>query len=137
MGSGQQCRSRHRCVGCGRRDVGCRALSFRSGVMAFAYVVSAEIADAATADAWVAWLRDDHLAKVLRGGAQRAEVLELSQPGAIPRRFEVRYRFASAEAFAAYERDFAPGLRAEGLARFPARQGVRLSRATASVVFEA
>jgi hypothetical protein len=95
-----------------------------------AYTVAVTFTDAAMAEEWLTWLRGGHIADVLAGGATAAEFVELDGPG---RAFEVRYRFPSREAFAAYERDHAPRLRAEGLQRFPPERGVTYRR-TAGVV---
>lgn len=65
--------------------------------------------------ALVAWLRDAHVGHVCDAGADDAEIVILDGDASAPA-VEVRYRFASREAFAAYERDHAPRLRAEGLA---------------------
>ncbi len=97
--------------------------------MNFSYTVLGEFEDAAVAAEWVAWLQQGHLADVIRGGALEAVLVRLS-----PLRFEVRYRFADAAAFAVYERDFAPQLRAEGLAKFPATRGVKMSRSTGEIL---
>lgn len=97
--------------------------------MSFSYTVTGEFDDAAVAAEWIAWLQHGHLDDVLEGGALEAELVQLS-----PLKFEVRYRFASAESFAAYERDFAPKLRAEGLSRFPPSRGVRMARATGQIL---
>lgn len=94
--------------------------------MTLLYTVAATFDDAAVAEEWVAWLRDGHLAEVIAGGATEAEVVRLDAEG--PARLEARYRFPSREAFARYEREHAPRLRAEGMARFPAERGVRLAR---------
>jgi len=98
----------------------------------FVYSVAAEFDDPSTAHEWIAWLRDGHLAEVVAAGAIDAEVVLLDPPpgtpGSVGARCEVRYRFADREAFAAYERDHAPRLRADGMARFPADRGVRLTR---------
>ena len=99
--------------------------------MTVAYTVTATFADAAVADEWLAWLTGGHLAEVLTGGATDAEVIE--QDGS-PRSFEVRYHFPSREAFAAYERDHAPRLRAEGLRLFPPERGVSYRRSVGVVV---
>jgi hypothetical protein len=45
----------------------------------------------------------------------------------------VRYHFPSREAFAAYERDHAPRLRADGLRRFPPERGVSYRRSVGVV----
>ena len=97
--------------------------------MSFAYTVRGEFDDSAVAAQWVAWLQHGHLAEVLACGAQEAVLVQLT-----PLAFEVRYRFADAAAFATYERDFAPKLRAEGLAKFPASRGARMSRSTGEIL---
>ena len=61
-------------------------------------------------------------------GAVSAEVVEHDGGG-----FEARYTFASREAFAAYERDHAPRLRAEGLALFGPDKGVSYRRTLGTV----
>jgi hypothetical protein len=76
-------------------------------------------------DEIVAWLTDDHAGDVVRAGAIDASVVRLD---ADPLAVEVRYRFASREAFAAYEAGPALVLRAEGRERFGPERGVRMSR---------
>jgi hypothetical protein len=98
-----------------------------------AYTVAATFADAALAEAWLRWLRDGHIAAVLDGGASRAEVVALDEPA---HSYEVRYRFPSREAFARYERDHAPRLRAEGLWLFPPERGVSYRRSVGIVCDE-
>jgi hypothetical protein len=90
-----------------------------------AYTVAVTFTDAALAEEWLRWLRGGHIADVLAGGATAAEIVAVDGP---ERSFEVRYRFPSREAFAAYERDHAPRLRAEGLQRFPVERGVSYRR---------
>jgi hypothetical protein len=97
------------------------------------YTVTAEVAAAGTLDAWLAWL-PAHVQAVLAAGAQAAELSRLD--GGPPFRAQVRYRFADRDAFAAYERDHAPRLRAEGLAAFPPSRGLTLSRTLAEVVLD-
>jgi Domain of unknown function (DUF4286) len=97
------------------------------------YTVHATFTDASVAREWVAWLRDGHLADVMRGGALDACVVRLDGE---PLTFEVRYRFASRESFARYEREFAPSLRAEGLEKFPASRGVSYRRTVGVVEVE-
>jgi hypothetical protein len=99
---------------------------------AVAYTVAATFADAAVAQEWLRWLEGGHLADVLGGGAIDAEVVELDAPGG--RSFEVRYHFPSPVAFAGYERDHAPRLRAEGLKLFPPERGVSYRRAVGTVI---
>ncbi len=93
----------------------------------FAYTVRCEFDDPAVAQKWLRWLESEHLADVCAAGALGAEVIRLDGK---PVCCEVRYRFASREAFAAYERDHAPRLRAEGLKRFPPELGLRYTRTT-------
>jgi hypothetical protein len=69
------------------------------------------------------WLLDGHAAEVIAAGAERAELARFDDA---PLAVEVRYRFADRDAFASYERDHAPRLRAEGRALFP--DGVRFER---------
>lgn len=108
--------------------------------MLFTYTVLGRFDDAAVAQEWVEWLRDEHLAEVIDGGALDAEVVELDAPKTQPelagRQFEVHYHFESREAFQEYERDFAPALRAKGLERFPVSRGVTLERRMGAVVVE-
>jgi hypothetical protein len=95
------------------------------------YSVFATFADPALADQWLRWLAAGHVAQVLAAGATGAEVVELDGP---QRSFEVRYHFPSREALAAYERDHAPALRAEGLRLFPVERGVTYRRAVGTVL---
>jgi hypothetical protein len=97
----------------------------------FAYTVACTFHDAETAEEWIAWLRDEHLAEVCAAGALDAEVVRFDS---MPVRCEVRYHFASREDFARYERDYAPRLRAEGLKRFPPERGLKYERSTGEVV---
>lgn len=101
---------------------------------AFHYCVQATFTDERVANEWLAWLRDGHIADVMRGGALDAEIIKIDGEALT---YEVHYHFASREAFAAYERDFAPALRAEGLAKFPTSRGVSYRRATGEVSWRA
>jgi hypothetical protein len=112
-----------------------------------AYTVTAEFDDVSVAEHWIRWLRDEHLAEVLAGGALDAEVIRFDRDDAgVTRsdpassevaswsvRCEVRYHFASRAAFGDYERDHAPALRAKGLARFPTTRGIRYQRSLGEV----
>jgi hypothetical protein len=102
--------------------------------MAFTYTVIGDFDDAAVAGEWIDWLRNGHLKAVLDGGALSAELVRLEPTAAAPLRLEVRYRFADRAAFERYERDVAPALRADGLARFPPSRGVRLTRVLGEVL---
>ena len=69
-----------------------------------AYTVGCTFTDPAVAEAWLAWLRDGHLADVCAAGALDAEAVRVDGPSGEVR-CEARYRFASRRAFEAYERD--------------------------------
>lgn len=97
-----------------------------------AYTVMATLPDANTAQEWLAWLRSEHIADVLAGGATAAEIITLDQPALT---YEVCYRFSSREAFDHYEREVASRLRAEGLKRFPPEKGIKYHR-TVGVVLD-
>lgn len=77
------------------------------------------------------WLLDGHFADVIAAGALSARLTRFDDA---PLTLEATYRFASREAFAAYERDHAPRLRAEGRALFP--EGVRFERRLGEVLGE-
>lgn len=88
--------------------------------MTFSYVVRISFLARAPMEGFLVWLRDRHLADVCAAGASSAELVRLDGEGFV---LEARYRFPSREAFARYERDEAPRLRAEGLAEI-ARLGL-------------
>ncbi|MCA9524776.1 MAG: DUF4286 family protein [Myxococcales bacterium] len=88
------------------------------------YAVTATVPEALV-EAYVAWLLGGHVQAVVAGGAEQAWVTRLG-----PDQVESRYLFASPEALAAYERDVAPGLRADGVARFVEPHGVTFRRAS-------
>jgi Domain of unknown function (DUF4286) len=97
----------------------------------FAYTVVVSFTDPAVAEEWLGWLNAGHVAEVLAGGATRAEIIALDGK---PLSFEVRYHFPSREAFARYESDHAPRLRAEGVEKFPAERGVSYRRSIGNVL---
>lgn len=98
-----------------------------------AYTVSCTFNDKAVAEEWIAWLREEHLAEVCAAapGILDAEVIRCD---GTPVRCEVRYHFASRQAFALYEKNHAPRLRAEGLKRFPPERGLKYERTLGEVV---
>lgn len=101
-----------------------------------AYVVTARFDDRQTAEQWVAWLKHEHVAQVCAAGALDAEVINFDlASGEAGARCEVRYHFASREAYAQYERDHAPRLRALGLERFPPQRGIKYGRRLGEVRF--
>ena len=89
------------------------------------YRVTATIPDEALVGEYLRWLIEGHLEAVIAGGAYQASLLQ--RVDADPAEIESVYRFASEEDFATYEKDFAPALRAEGLARF-GESGISFSR---------
>ena len=91
-----------------------------------AYTVEVTFADTSLVESWLAWLHGGHLAQVIAGGAVDAELIEVDSPQG--RAFEVRYHFASREAFDHYEREHAPRLRGEGLRMFPPEKGISYRR---------
>jgi|JI10StandDraft_1071094.scaffolds.fasta_scaffold405235_3 hypothetical protein len=88
------------------------------------YAVTATV-PAGVVEAYLAWLLGGHVAAVLAGGAEQAWVTRLE--GDTPR-IESRYRFAHRAALDHYLTHTAPGLRAEGIARFVEPYGVVFTR---------
>ncbi len=98
------------------------------------YTVDCTFSEAAVAEEWIAWLRDEHLAEVVAAGALDAEVVRLDRKeGEAGCRCEVRYHFDSREAFQKYEKEHAPSLRAAGLKRFPPERGLVYQRSVGEV----
>ncbi|HEY8079723.1 MAG TPA: hypothetical protein VIF62_36585, partial [Labilithrix sp.] len=77
------------------------------------------------------WLRERHIADVCASGAESGELVVLDASTVL-----VRYRFASREAFTAYERDHAPRLRAEGIAQLAGAPAL-FTRTTGEIVYAA
>lgn len=98
-----------------------------------AYTVTATLPDERTLAAYLDWLRSGHVQAVLAAGALEARIVQLIEP-ARPLRVQTRYVFASRAAFEAYERERAPALRAEGLARFGPAAGVAFTRELGEIV---
>jgi hypothetical protein len=94
------------------------------------YTVAVSFTNPQLVDPWLKWLREGHIAAVLTGGATDAEIVLLDSPA---HSYEIRYRFSSRGAFALYERDHAPRLRAEGLQLFPPEKGVVYRRSVGVV----
>jgi hypothetical protein len=93
------------------------------------YEVRAMMSDARTADEWLSWMRDKHLADVVTAGARRGRVVRLDDS---PLSFAAQYEFADRAVFERYLQDHAPRLRAEGLARFGDR--VQYKRSSGDIV---
>ena len=99
-----------------------------SHVTAFRYAVLSKSDDETVRDAYLSWLEDGHLAEVVKAGALSGEILRHDDPLVV----EAVYWFASRAAFADYERDHAPRLRAESRERFPT--GLAFTRSAATRV---
>jgi hypothetical protein len=98
--------------------------------MRIAYTVAVTFPNMGLAEDWLTWLKTGHIADVLAGGAMDAEILEMEGPNPS---YEVRYHFPSRETFTTYDKDHAPRLRAEGLARFPVDKGITYRRSVGVV----
>jgi hypothetical protein len=100
----------------------------RRGCMPFVYRVTATFINRVVADEWLEWLNGRHVADCLAaGGALDAEVIAVDGESLT---YEVCYRYPSRHAFAVYERDHAPRLRADGMRLFPVERGVTYRRST-------
>ena len=103
--------------------------------MIYSYVVRIAIDDARVFDAYVDWLRDQHVGDVCASGARDADLLVMDGRQGEPLVVEAHYRFVSRDAYEKYEREQAPRLRAQGLNELqrlgvePGR-GVTIQRAT-------
>ena len=95
-----------------------------------AYTVVCRIGDPVKAEKWLSWLTGGHIAEVIEGGAESAQVVRLDGE----RTFEVRYIFPGRAAYDRYIADSAPRLRAEGLKLFPPDEGFSYSRTVGTVV---
>lgn len=99
--------------------------------MTFRYTVSATFEHDEVAREWLEWLACRHCAEVRDGGARTAEVVAIDGDAIT---FEVRYDFPSRDMFETYEQEHAPGLRAEGLDRFPTERGITYARTSGEIV---
>ena len=98
----------------------------------FSYTVRCSISNAQVAEAWLDWLKEEHIQDVLDAGAIAAEVFKMGDESV----FEIRYRFLSKTDFEKYESQHAPRLRQEGLSKFPLELGLSYSRSTAERIGE-
>lgn len=92
--------------------------------MSVLYEVTASVSDPAVAEEWVRWMRDGHIADVVRAGATSGRLLRVEEGQG---EFVAQYEFASRATLEGYFREHAPRLRAEGAGRFPPEK-VRLTR---------
>ena len=96
--------------------------------MSLAYTVTARFEDLDVAEEFVHWLRHGHMQDVMKGGADRAEVVRWSEPQEEQHTVTVRYRFPDRSTFDEYLDAHAPILQEEGAERFPTSRGVTFSR---------
>lgn len=94
------------------------------------YSVIASLPDAATRDAYIAWLKDGHVDQVIDAGAAHGLICVLDDAPGVEGNVRVmtQYVFPTREAFRDYEQHHAPRLRADGLARFGPDRGVIMER---------
>lgn len=97
------------------------------------YMVTATFSDASLKDEYLTWLTDGHVQAVIAGGAREGSVEVLDGGEDTPLRIRSRYVFADEAAFAHYETEVAPALRADGVGRFGGERGVTYSRETARI----
>lgn len=94
----------------------------------FLYFVRSSFTNADVRAEFIAWLRDGHLADVVRAGALDAELVEFEPAAGGIGDVESRYHFASRGAFERYAAGPAVALRAEGAAKFPPTRGIVMQR---------
>lgn len=100
-----------------------------------AYTVWARFDDPVARAEFGAWLRQEHIGRVIDAGAAEADLLEHPATQADPGgAIEVRYLFASVQALADYLEHRMPTLRGETLKRFGHVPGIRYERVDARVV---
>lgn len=99
-----------------------------------AYTVICQIQNPSRAEQWVRWLEEEHIQDVLNAGAAKAELVQMLSRPHEPLQFEVRYQFATQEAYETYIKDHAPALREEGLKRFPVEDGFTYSRTVGKII---
>lgn len=97
--------------------------------MKIAYTVTCHILYRSKAEEWLEWLKNGHVAEVLKGGAESASIVAHDDG----KTFEVRYIFPDQAAFDLYESEHAFALRQEGLQKFPPADGFTYSRNVGTV----
>ena len=100
------------------------------------YSVICKIDFETLAQDWLDWLNDDHIEKVIKGGASSAQIIKLDkasddQPYVI---YEIRYLFDNREAFDNYIENHATQLRLEGLEIFPPTDGFHYERKSGEII---
>ena len=102
--------------------------------MDYRYTVKATFQSSDIAQEWVRWLKNGHCEDVLKSGASTVELVALDSE---EKAFEVRYIFATRDAFVSYEAKHAARLRQEGLELFPVERGITYARTTGLVIYRA
>lgn len=99
------------------------------------YQVIATLPDESTAREYVAWLEAGHVDQVIAGGAHSGVIVRLDREGvALARpRVMTQYVFSTRAAFDRYVAEHAPGLRADGLKRFPPERGIVFERVAGEI----
>jgi hypothetical protein len=108
-------------------------------VSLFSYVVRCAFEAPEPMESFLSWLVRRHVGDVCAAGADDAEIVRLDPTDAMPYAIEIRYHFASREAFTRYEQEQAPRLRAEGLAEaarllLSPGKGITMTRTTGESV---
>ncbi len=98
------------------------------------YAVTATLPDEATLEEYIAWLEDGHVDAVVEAGARSGMIVRILNGPGEPLEVETQYVFATRELFDRYKRESAPGLRAEGLEKFPPERGVRFRRRLGEII---
>lgn len=97
------------------------------------YMVIATLPDVETEGEYVSWLEDGHVDAVVGHGAHTAMIVRL-EPAAGRPRVMTQYIFTTRAVFDRYVSEFAPALRAEGLARFGPERGIAFERLVGEIV---
>jgi hypothetical protein len=107
------------------------------------YQVLATLPDDRTAREYIQWLQGGHVDAVVAGGAGSSMIVRLTDdlppshpgaPAAGSTRVLTQYVFDTRQSFDHYLTNVAPGLRADGLARFGPGRGVRFDRIVGDIV---
>ncbi|MDP2138194.1 MAG: DUF4286 family protein [Candidatus Didemnitutus sp.] len=104
---------------------------------ALLYTVRATCQDIQQRGRFLSWLTPSHVTEVMQGGATSVRIVLPDRVGdTAPAVVETQYVFPSRKAFATYERDHAPALRADGLKHFPPESGITFARQVAEIATE-
>ncbi len=98
------------------------------------YMVIATLPSQAIEAEYVAWLEDGHVDQVVKGGAHSAMIVRFEPDGSGHPRVMTQYVFSTREVFDHYVTHHAPGLRADGIKKFPPECGVRMERLIGTIV---